>query len=123
MKISQPAVFKRLMRLERDAVILRYTVRVNHSWLGARTKLIVRVKVNPNAYNVVAQDFLASMPEVTDLYRTGEEYGLLAFVRVRDTADFNSLLLRLYGSRDVLDTFTTLVLEERKNAPLSLSIE
>jgi len=123
MEISQPAVFNRLRRLERSGVILRYVARVDQSWLGAGTKLIVRVKVNPNVYNVVAQDFLASMPEVTDLYRTGEEYGLLAFVRVKDTADFNSLLLRLYGSKDVLDTFTTLVLEERKNVPLSLSRE
>ena len=63
------------------------------------------------------------MPEVTDLYRTGEEYGLLACVRVRDAAEFNSLLLRLYGSRDVLDTYTTLVLEERKNVPLTLKAE
>jgi len=123
MEISQPAVFKRLMRLEKNAVILRYVARVDQSLLGAKTKLIVRVKVNPSAYNVVAQDFLASMPEVTDLYRTGEEYGLLAFVRVRDTAEFNSLLLRLYGSKDVLDTYTTLVLEERKSVPLSLSVE
>jgi len=121
MEISQPAVFKRLTRLERKGVILRYVARVDQSWLGAKTKLMVRVKVNPSAYDVVAQDFLASMPEVTDLYRTGEEYGLLAFVRVRDTVEFNSLLLRLYDSRDVLDTFTTLVLEERKSAPLSLS--
>jgi len=123
MEISQPAVFKRLARLEKDAVILRYVARVNHSWLGAKTKLIVRVKVNPNAYNTVARDFLAPMPEVTDLYRTGEEYGLLAFVRVGDAAEFNSLLLRLYGSKDVLDTYTTLVLEERKNVPLCLSEE
>lgn len=123
MEISQPAVFKRLRRLERDGVILRYIAKLDHSLLGAKTKLIVRVKANPNAYNVVAQDFLASMPEVTDLYRTGEEYGLLAFVRLRDTAEFNSLLLRLYDSEDLLDTYTTLVLEERKNVPLSLHTE
>jgi len=119
-EISQPAVFSRLTRLERNGVILRYVARVDQSLLGAKTKLLVRVKVNPNAYNNVAQDFLASMPEVTDLYRTGEEYGLLAFVRVNDTEEFNALLLRLYNSRDVLDTFTTLVLEERKNIPMRL---
>ena len=121
MEISQPAVFKRLRRLERSGVILRYVAKVDQSWLGAKTKLIVRVKVNPNAYNTVAQDFLASMREVTDLYRTGEEYGLLALVRVKDASEFNSLLLRLYDSKDVLDTYTTLVLEERINVPLSLS--
>ena len=120
-KLSQPAVFKRLMRLERDGVILRYTIRVDQAKLGVKTKLIVRLKVNPASYDSVARRFLAPMSEITDLYRTGEDYGLLAIAKVRDVAQFNSLLLRLYASKDVLDTYTTLVLEERKSRTLPMS--
>jgi len=118
-EISQPAVFNRLSRLEKRGAILRHTVRVDYSKLGWQTKLIVRIKANPNAYDAVAQEFLASMPEISDLYRTGEEYGLLTILRVKDVSEYNSFLLRLYDSKDILDTYTTLVLEERKNAPLS----
>jgi len=118
-EISQPAVFNRLSRLEKKGAILRRTVRVDYSRLGLQTKFIVRVKANPNVYDAVAQGFLASMPEISDLYRTGEEYGLLAILRVRDVSEYNSFLLRLYESKDVLDTYTTLVLEERKNSLLS----
>jgi len=118
-EISQPAVFNRLSRLEKKGVILRHTIRVDYSRLGLKTKLIVRIKANPNVYDAVAQGFLASMTEISDLYRTGEEYGLLAFLRVRDVSEYNSFLLRLYDSKDILDTYTTLVLEERKNVPLS----
>lgn len=119
-EISQPAVFNRLTRLEKRGAILRHTVRVDYSKLGLETKFIVRIKANPNVYDAVAQGFLASMADISDLYRTGEEYGLLAILRVRDVSEYNSFLLRLYDSKDILDTYTTLVLEERKNAPLSL---
>ncbi len=123
MRISQPTVFKRLTRLEERGVVLRHTVMVNWSRLGLDAKLLVRIKVNPNAYGVVARNFLALMNEITDLYRTGEDYGLLAFLRVRDVSEYNSFLLKLYHSKEIIDTYTTLVLEERKNVPLSLEVE
>lgn len=119
-QISQPTVFKRLTKLEEKGVILRYTTMVNWSRLGFNAKFIVRMKVNPNAYGDVARNFLAPMSEITDLYRTGEDYGLLATLRVRDVSAYNSFLLKLYQSKELIDTYTTLVLEERKNVPLSL---
>lgn len=115
--ISQPAVFQRLTVLEKSGVIIKNTIRVDWAKLGLKTKVIVRVKANPSVYDVVAEDFLAPMTEITELYRTGEEYGLLALARVRDISEYNSFLLKLYGSRDVIDTYTTLVLEERKHSP------
>lgn len=119
--ISQPAVFSRLSRLEKRNVIVQHTLKVDYSKLGLQTKFIARIKAYPNVYDAVAQDFLAPMSEIFDLYRTGEEYGLLATVRVRDVSEYNSFLLKLYGSTGIIDTFTTAVLEERKNAPISLS--
>jgi Lrp/AsnC family leucine-responsive transcriptional regulator len=118
--MSQPAVFNRLARLERSGVILRHVVKVDYSKLGLQTKFIAKIKANPNAYETVARSYLTSMPQIFDLYRTGEEYGLLATVRVRDASEYNSFLLRLYDSREIIDTYSTLVLEERKNSPLSL---
>jgi DNA-binding Lrp family transcriptional regulator len=122
-KISQPAVFQRLATLEKGGVLLKNTIRVDWAKLGLKTKVIVRIKANPNVYDVVAQEFLAPINEITDLYRTGEEYGLLAIVRVRDMSEYNSFLLKLYDNRDVLDTYTNLVLEERKNVSTFLREE
>ncbi|MFQ6094798.1 MAG: Lrp/AsnC family transcriptional regulator [Candidatus Bathyarchaeia archaeon] len=119
-QISQPAVFKRLARLESRGVILGHTIMVDHLKLGIRTKLMVRIKVNPASYDTVARDFLAPMKEITDLYRTGENYGLMAITRVSTVSKYNSFLLRLYTSEDVIDTYTILVLEERKKSPLPL---
>jgi Lrp/AsnC family leucine-responsive transcriptional regulator len=122
-RISQPAVFNRLSRLEKSGVILGYTLRVDHSKLGLQTKFIVRIKANPNAYDAVAGSYLTAMPQISDLYRTGEEYGLLATVRVRDASEFNAFLLRLYDSKEIIDTYSTLVLEERKASALPLGEE
>jgi len=123
MKISQPAVFQRLTALEKSGVIVKNTVRVDWTRLGLKTKVLVRIKANPNMYDIVARDFLASLEEITDLYRTGEEYGLLAIVRVRDVSEYNAFLLKLYDFKDVIDTYTTFVLEERKNSPTFLRKE
>jgi DNA-binding Lrp family transcriptional regulator len=117
LSISQPAVFNRLSRLEKTGVILGHTLKVDNSKLGLQTKFIVRIKANPNAYDAVAETYLASTPQISDLYRTGEEYGLLATVRVRDASEFNEFLLRLYDSKEIIDTYSTLVLEERKTSP------
>jgi len=119
-KISQPAVFKRLMRLESRGVILRYIIMVDPVKLGIKTKLIVRIKVHPASYDTVARNFLAPINEITDLYRTGEDYGLLAIAVVEDVSQYNSLLSRLYASEDIIDTYTVLVLEERKKSALPL---
>ena len=123
LKISQPTVFQLLAKLEENGVIAKNTMRVDWAKLGLKTKVIVRVKANPNVYNVVAQNFLAPMNEITDLYRTCEEYGLLAIVRMRDISEYNSFLVKLYDISDVIDTSTTLVLEERKNAATFLRKE
>lgn len=118
-EISQPAVFSRLIRLEKKGAILRHVLRVDFSKLGLQTKFIARIKANPNVYDLVAEEFLSSMQEISDLYRTGEEYGLLAILRVKDISEYNSFLLRLYDSKDIIDTYTTVVLENRKDASLS----
>lgn len=118
--ISQPAVFNRLSHLESNGVILGHSLKVDYFKLGLHIKFIARIKANPNAYDAVARSYLTSMPQIFDLYRTGEEYGLLATVRVRDAQEFNSFLLRLYDSKEIIDTYSTLVLEERKASPLPL---
>jgi DNA-binding Lrp family transcriptional regulator len=120
LEVSQPTVFQRLARLEKNGVIVGNTVRVDWNRLGWKTWAIVHIKADPSMYAFVAEKHLSSMNEITDLYRTGEEYGLLAIIRVQDLAEYNAFLLRLYDSKDIIDTYTTLVLEQRKTSPLSL---
>ena len=111
--LSQPAVFRRIQRLKQIEIILREEVGINYHKLGFQTRFIMKVKVNPRVYSSMAREKLAPMNEITDLYRTNEDYGLLAFVLVRDVNNYNSFLTQLYDTTNVIDTYSTLVLENQ----------
>ena len=113
-QISQPAVFKRIKKLEDDSIIERFTISLDYSKLGLKTKFYVRIKVDPASYDKIAFEFLSLQPQISDLYRTGENYGLLAIVRTKDIDSYNSFIQNLYTDSRIIDTHTTLVLEERK---------
>jgi DNA-binding Lrp family transcriptional regulator len=113
--LSQPAVFRRIQRLKQSEIILKEGVRINYHKLGFQTQFIMKVKVNPSVYSSMAREHLAPMKEITDLYRTNEDYGLLAFVLVRDVNNYNDFLTQLYNTTNVIDTYSTLVLENQTN--------
>ena len=114
-QISQPAVFKRIKRLEEENIIKAFTIIPEYVKLGLRTKLYIRIKVDPASYSTIASEFLSKQPQILDLYRTGENYGLLAIVRTKDIESYNKFIQNLYTNSRIIDTHTTLVLEERKN--------
>ena len=111
--LSQPAVFRRIQRLKTIEIILKEGVRIDYHKLGFQTRFIMKVKVNPRVYSSMAHEKLAPMKEITDLYRTNEDYGLLAFVLVRDVNNYNSFVTQLYNTTNVIDTYSTLVLENQ----------
>jgi DNA-binding Lrp family transcriptional regulator len=113
--ISQPAVSKRIKALSENHLIEKFTIIPDYSTLGIKTKFYVRIKVDPASYNTATLDFLSNHPEISALYRTGENYGLLAIVRTKDIENFNIFLQSLYTDTRIIDTQSTLVLEERKN--------
>jgi len=113
--ISQPAVSKRIKTLFENNRIKKFSIVPDYSKLGQTTKFYLRIKVDPASYNTSTIDFLSNHAEISDLYRTGENYGLLAIVRTQDIAHFNKFLQILYSDSRIIDTRTTLVLEERKN--------
>lgn len=113
-QISQPAVFKRIKRLEEQNIIERFTVLPNYAKLGFKVKFYLRIKVDPAGYDKTAFEFLSNQPQISDLYRTGENYGLLAIVRTKDIDAYNTFIQNLYSDSRIIDTHTTLVLEERK---------
>lgn len=113
--LSQPAVFRRINRLTRMKVILQEGVKINYQKLGFQTRFIMKMKVNPSVYGSLAREKLAPLKEITDLYRTNEDYGLLAIVLVRNVNSYNTFLTQLYDTTNVIDTYSTLVLENRTN--------
>lgn len=112
--LSQPAVFKRIKGLEDNQIIDRFTISLNYRQLGLKTKFFVRIKVDPAGYDTIALEFLSNQPEIYELYRTGENYGLMAVVRTTDIDSYNLFIQHLYTDARILDTISILALEERK---------
>ena len=109
--LSQPAVSKSIEKLLIKRAIIGYSISTDFSLIGLPVKFFVRIKVSPGTASEIAQE-LTSMREVWDLYRTSEDYSLLAMVRTSSIMTFNQFLRQLYENDDVLDTESYVSLEE-----------
>ncbi len=109
--VSQPVVSRRISKLRSEDVIIGYTAKVDFSAIGLDAKFYLEIRVDPAAYLSVARN-LCGFDEVWSLYRTGEEYGLMAVVRVKDIKHYNRFLLKIFEMEDVIDTYSSVVFQE-----------
>ncbi|MEX2752569.1 MAG: Lrp/AsnC family transcriptional regulator [Candidatus Freyarchaeota archaeon] len=109
--VSQPVVSRKISKLRSENVIIGYTAKVDFSAIGLEAKFYLEINVDPRAYLSVAKK-LCEFDEVHSIYRTGEEYGLMAVVRVKDIKHYNQLLLKIFEIEDIIDTHSSVVLQE-----------
>ncbi|MFX0104256.1 MAG: hypothetical protein ACFE75_02040, partial [Candidatus Hodarchaeota archaeon] len=83
-ELSQSTIYNRIKRLEAKGFILNYSINFIPKKIGYEGKFILRVKPkDPSKYNELALK-LVKRYFITDLFRIGEQYGLLAIVRVKN---------------------------------------
>ncbi len=109
--MSQPGVSKRLRRLEDAGVIVGYSADIDFSRVGLPIKFFLQVRPRPGTVSSTAR-YVSTLPEVWDLYRTGEDFSLFATVRTASISEYNAFLRRLYQHPDVIDTRSQVSLEE-----------
>lgn len=109
--VSQPVVSRSISKLRSENVIIGYTARINFSAVGLEAKFYLEIRVDPRSYLSVAKK-LCEFDEVWSLYRSGEEYGLMAVIRVRDIKHYNQLLLKIFEMDDIIDTYSSVVFQE-----------
>lgn len=113
-EISQSTIHNRIKKLEKNNVILNYTLNFCPKKIGFRGKYLVRIKPkDPSRYNEIALN-LEKNSFITDLFRIGEQHGLFAIVRVKKVDDYAEFIKILYQSDEIEDTFTSFVLDELK---------
>jgi len=112
--ISQSTIHKRIKDMEKDGVILNYTIKFNPKLIGYKGKFYVRIKPkNPARYDMIAEK-IERNKYITDLFRIGEQFGLLAIVRVKEIDDYRTFIKNLYETEEIEDTFTNFALDELK---------
>jgi DNA-binding Lrp family transcriptional regulator len=109
--VSQPVVSRSISKLRSESVIIGYTARIDFSAVGLEAKFYLEIRVDPRSYLSVAKK-LCGFDEVWSLYRSGEEYGLMAVIRVRDIKHYNQLLLKIFEMDDIIDTYSSVVFQE-----------
>ena len=111
-EISQSTIHNRIKKLEREGIILNYTVNFMPKKIGYKGKYLLRIKPkDPSKYNELAIK-LDMNKNITDLFRIGEQYGLFAIVRVEKIEDYATFIKDLYSSEEIEDTYTNFILDE-----------
>jgi ribosomal protein S18 acetylase RimI-like enzyme/DNA-binding Lrp family transcriptional regulator len=64
-------------------------------------------------YDEIAENLLAPMDEIINLYRTGQEFGLLAVVRTKTKEEYRNFIQKIYSTKKFQDSHTIFVLDER----------
>ncbi len=108
--LSAPAVKRRVDRLEREGVIMGYTVLVDHAMLGQPLQAFTELRFAGNStvdeIAAIAQD----IPEVQTIFTTAGDPDALAWIRVRDVEDLKRVIDLLRRSGRVTGTKTLMVL-------------
>ena len=110
--VARTTVLARVARLERQGVIIGYTVRLAQDGDGAGVEAYVGISVSPRSgAGVTAR--LATLPELRQLSSVSGEFDYLALLRADSTTRLDALLDEIGGFEGVLKTTTHVVLARR----------
>jgi DNA-binding Lrp family transcriptional regulator len=110
--VARTTVVARLARLERDGVIVGYTVRLAADAEDAGVQAYVGITVSPRASRTV-QLRLQALPELRQLCSVSGEFDFLALLRAPGTARLDALLDEIGQIEGVTRTHTSVVLAVR----------
>lgn len=110
--IARTTVVARLARLEREGVIVGYTVRLGQDDQRPQVRAHVGITLQPKrARDVTAQ--LQRLPELLQLSSVSGEFDYIAILRAESTARLDALLDAIGEIDGVLKTTTSVVLAVR----------
>ena len=121
--LSSTPCWTRMKRMEEDGVIERYTVNLNAHALGLGDTVLVQLTLDSHSDNTLEKfgQVLATIPEVIEAYLVSGEYDYLLRVAVKDTKDYERLLLeKLYKIKGIRHSKSSFVLRTLKKADLPL---
>ena len=110
--VARTTVLARVTRLEREGVIVGYTVRLAQLAGEAGVEAYVGITLAPKAAPIITQR-LAALPELRQLCSVSGEWDYLALLRADSTARLDSLLDEIGAIEGVLKTTTAVVLARR----------
>ena len=119
-KLSVPAINKRIVKLKASGIIRRATVLTDAKQVGKPIIAYVLVILDQfsNAKNLIK--YVESDVDVLECYAVTGEYDFLLKICAADIEAFESKLINLKQSRSVAKSYTLLTLMEHKFSPVAL---
>lgn len=110
--LSRTTVQARLERLEREAVITGYGVRLSDEYRGGFVKVHVLITLAPKSLPRVTAE-LNGIPEVRTLHSVSGTYDLIAIVSAASIAELDHLIDRIGELEGVERTLSSIILSTR----------
>jgi DNA-binding Lrp family transcriptional regulator len=110
--VARTTVLARLTRLEKEGVIVGYTVRLGQDEGERGVEAYVGITTEPKAGALVTQR-LATLPELRQLCSVSGEFDYLALLRAESPARLDRLLDEIGAIDGVVRTTTSVVLARR----------
>ena len=112
--ISDVAVRKRVLRLEREGIIKGYTVLVDPRVLGYDVVSLTGVDVEPGELISTARR-LASRPYVRSAWLTTGDHEIMLEIWARDEAEMEDIIREIKGMPGVLRVCPAVIIEKLKD--------
>ena len=119
-RLSIPAVNKRLARLKADGIIKRHTVITDGRAVGKSVMAFILIVVRYGDNISTFLEYMESDPDVLECYAVAGEYDYLIKVAARDVESLEQKLLYIKSRKGVVKSYTMLSLQEHKFAPTVL---
>ncbi|MHA1727220.1 MAG: Lrp/AsnC family transcriptional regulator [Promethearchaeota archaeon] len=118
--ITYAKVRRKTKYLIKSGIIQSFTIRLSNNFIqntdfGFKFYLHIIPK-NFSEYNSLALHTLGPKENITELYRTGQEYGLTAVVRTKNIPEYRNFIESLYKTGKIQDSFTIFVIDEKMPA-------
>jgi DNA-binding Lrp family transcriptional regulator len=110
--VARTTVLARLARLERERVVVGYTVRLGQDEGERGVEAFVGITTEPKSGALVTQR-LAALPELRQLFSVSGEFDYIALLRSESPARLDALLDEIGAIDGVRRTTTSVVLARR----------
>ena len=110
--VARTTVLARLQRLQRQGVIVGYTVRLGQDEADRGIEAFVGITTEPQSARDVTQR-LAALPELRQMFSVSGEFDYIALLRAESPARLDGLLDEIGAIAGVIMTTTSVVLSRR----------
>lgn len=111
--VSEAAVRKRILKLEKEGVIKRYTVEVDPRKLGYQVDAFIGLDTKPEYYIRVLRK-LRGMGKTVNLYSSSGDHMILLRCWLRDSEELAEFVKKLEAMEGVVKVCPAIILEKIK---------